>query len=326
MDIIKQHYDEDDIYFFKKKPIKRRFSTIQKCDVLLPSGNKETLLIKKYHKGCFSDIQDRAKREYRISKSYRLKFQHNNKYHIINYIAFIPDELILISQYIEGIDLFDLFNAFFSIKRKIKQLFFDCGEFLNKFHSIENRLEYFNFKDLLKYIDIRLRKLSNTCDKYFSEDLREKIIYIIKKNIQKYADKKLLNVGLHGDYIPPNIRISENNKLFLLDFSNYRYGLIYDDIGYFISFFFYGMQFLSSSKKKQCLIKRFLMGYNFTLEQPLLNLFVLKHLINLAWGTLKNLNNKEYRGIKNYYYYYVYNRLVDQISSICINSSKNWIW
>ena len=298
---------------------RRLFSTIQYFEIHLssPPHKKIKLCVKKYRKGCFSNLEQRVESEYKGSRKYRKFFLNDDEFYIINYITYIPDELTLVSEYCDGMDLINLQKFYVIMKDKIKRIYFNCGRFLKKLHDIDKQVDHYIFPQLLKYNGLRLAKLSENDGRYFNEMMHREILLLMETLCKQYDKKELLHVGLHGDFAPSNIRVSEDN-LYLLDFCNFKKGLIYEDIAYFLTYTLIDcLMYVTNMKKYNILRKAFLNGYSAQLDQGLLDLFMLKHLVNYAWGTFMRMEDKRFKIVKKYFDRRIYFKSIKQISLIC---------
>ena len=317
---IRKYYKEDG--HFRVRSIRcrsRDFSIVREVEVCFASGNKAHLHIKKYRKECFSNPEEMVQKEFTISNKYQSLFDNDDKFGIVRHIIALPEDLILVSEHIDGDNLFDLSSTIFAPLRKkyLCQIYWDCGKLLKVLHESQRRYDYFDFQSMVEYVDIRLENLCNNDSIYLSAFKRLEILNVFRRLCNMYASEKLVISGLHGDFIPPNIIVGPP-KLFLIDWSNFRYGPIYNEIGYFLVFSY--VQRLKALCHKEFLERfenQFMKGYDATdLDRNLLALFMLKHLINFAWRILMNIRNQRYYGVKKYYYYRLYKILFHKIDAL----------
>ena len=324
---IRKYYKEDG--HFRVRSIRsqsRDFSILCEFEVCFASGNKVHLYIKKYRMECFYNPEEMVQKEFTVLNKYQFLFDNNDKFGIVRHIIAIPEDLVLVSEYIDGDNLFDLSSSIFAPFRKkyLCQSYWDCGKLLKVLHESQKRYDYFDFESMIEYVDVRLENLCNNDSRYFSAFKRLEILNVLRQLCNMYTSEKLVISGLHGDFIPPNIIVGYK-KLFLIDFSNFMYGPIHDDICYFLVFSYVQrlkLPYLNNYLKE--LENQFIKGYEATyLDQTLFLLFMLKHLINYAWRVLMNITNQKYHGLKKYYYYRLYRKIISRIEWLCSENKKS---
>ena len=128
----------------------------------------------------------------------------------------------LIMEYIEGIMLLDFIKI---NKRKqiiINKLCYKAGGLLNKFHKIINY-------DIKKTEKEKIKINSNVISR-----IKKSNLIVFKNKIIRMIQKNNKNLYLHGDFSPTNIIITDDLKLYLLDFGyTFTKECIYYDIARF---------------------------------------------------------------------------------------------
>lgn len=311
------HYETSDLKVKFITNNNRAFSDVSIWDIYISSKWQDKICVKIYKRSSFSDIQQRVYNEFHSSNKYRALFDCDTDFQIVENIGLISDDITIVSKYVDGVDLYDYIKRF-PREQCLENLFYKCGLFMKNFHLQKQYESSFDFEKLIEYVDIRLKKLCENDGRKFVLSDRESVLRKLIQLSSKYIkNNKMTYCGIHGDFIPPNIRVKPNGKLCLLDFSNFRSSLPYDEIGYFLAFMWcQDLKFPRSATFSSLIIKRFFSGYGPSIDQELLSLFYLKHLINQAWGTLKIIKKNEDVVIKSMLLKIRYEKMLAYISTM----------
>lgn len=307
------YYGCDDISWKVHAKEKRLLSDIIICDLNFPNGRAERICIKKY-KEYFSDINVRLHNEFVCSRKYSKAFSENSKFLVVDNICLVEEELTLVSTYVPGEDLYHFIRSPLRLN-SLKEIFYGCGLFMREFHCVPSVLPVVDFNKFGEYIDVRLKNICKFDIKRFSHKDRDLFLAKIMQLCEAYKNETLQTVGLHGDFIPPNIRVKGDGKLCLLDFSNVRSGMPYDDIAYFLVFMWCHDLLMPRSKTfMRALIRNFMEGYRHgnSLDLTLLSLYCLKHLINRMWGILRSIHNEKGLNMKKMYWHLCYSKIKEK--------------
>lgn len=163
--------------------------------------------------------------------------EHQNKHtlcSVIKPIACYPDLLTIITEEQKGETLNSIIRRYAILFPSVKTLSQLekysrlCGEWLNTFQIISQDVQTVPF-DLDKTLKEICAKLEICIEKQFiGNDLGLRIKKFMDKMISQSKPDSMDISGMHSDFIPSNILI-DDDRLVVLDFSDFRSGPVYRD-------------------------------------------------------------------------------------------------
>ncbi|MDI6780498.1 MAG: phosphotransferase [bacterium] len=225
-----------EILRFEERPASQLFN----IKVLLDSGSKNIFVkISKLRSNIsIDDLQKEIAMEYEIGKMVSDHLYETNKYSAIKMIVCFPEYYALVTEECQG----DLLNSIIIKHGKLypnkqrcnylKSICYNCGLLLKNIHDTTLQDEIFDLHELIEYIDIRLKKSVVDERIVFDEKMRQGILKYLRKQIPMISKDDLRVVGTHGDFGPNNILI-ENQTVKIMDYADFQYDSMYQDITYF---------------------------------------------------------------------------------------------
>ncbi|MCP4353993.1 MAG: phosphotransferase [Desulfobacterales bacterium] len=206
--------------------VKRPFSFISKCRVI---GNDDckTVFIKYYRNTqniSNEELCKKIEKDYKIAVQWNKFFAESDKFHVVRPAMTVPDKFIMVTREVEGENLFDVIaeNAlYFRRQNKSEQIikyFHNVGQWLRyKHNKLADKNERYSVDDLIEYIDVRLKILTEDKTRRFPLVYRKKVLDFIKKHSADLSDGELLATVCHNDFNPGNIIVDTENVT-VLDF------------------------------------------------------------------------------------------------------------
>lgn len=270
---------------------KRPYSDLY--EVRIRSGNhQKNIFIKRYKSKDNSqqsllNLQNQIINEYNIGNMLDKIIERYPEYNIIKPIKYSLEYLSSVTEKTSGIPLGSIIEKELKLfpttqkLNRIKKLCFKCGKLIKIIQKHTLKMDKFDPRALIDYIEPRLKRLSNSIP-IFKEYLSQDILRYFERQIPNINNSDLKIAGVHGDFDPFNILI-ENEAIKLLDFADFHYESIYRDVTYFyqrLESFLHKPIF--RPKIIYTLQEVFCRGYNSNLDKskPIFILFRIIHVIN----------------------------------------------
>jgi hypothetical protein len=275
-----------EILQFEERPA----SQIFKIKVLLELCNKNIFV--KISRLCnnisIDELQKKIVREYEIGKMVYSNLCETTKYSAIKMIACFPEYYALITEECQGDSLSSIvikYGKLYPDKQRcnyLKSVCYNCGLLLKNIQDTTGQEKIFDLYGLIEYIDIRLKKLVTDEMTIFDEKMRQGILEYLRKQTVMVNKDDLRVAGAHGDFGPNNILV-ENQTVKIMDYADFQYSSIYQDITYFY-------QRLENFMHKPIFRPRtihslqdaFCQGYSseIIINNPIFMMFRVRHVIN----------------------------------------------
>ena len=275
-----------EILRFEERPA----SQIFKIKVSLELGNKNIFVkISKLDNNISIDeLQRKIIREYEIGKIVYSNLYETTKYSAIKMIACFHEYYALVTEECLGDLLSSIiikYGKLYPDKQScnyLKSMCYNCGLLLKNIQDTTWQGKIFDPYELIEYIDIRLKKLVRDERMVFDEKMRQGILEYLRKQTVLIDKDDLRIAGVHGDFGPNNILV-ENQTVKVMDYADFQYGSIYQDITYFyqrLENFLHNPIF--SPGTIIVLQDEFCKGYSpqINIEHPLFTMFRIRHVIN----------------------------------------------
>ena len=238
------------------------------------------------------------RREYETIKFYRAQFKKYQEFGIINPVLLCIKPAAMITREVRGKTLQAQFRSgarILSSKHSealLREQSYNCGEFINQFHSIGPIPE--ELGSVKSHTPSIIRDFINSQLKLCSQKdlLNPSDIDKISKSADTYAlaakSKKIILTGMYSDFCLSNI-IADGRKIFLIDFGGFQIGPVYRDVAVFL----YSLDALTSNPIfSQTIIERlktrFLQGYGWRKKRENIPLFKLFQLRETLGGLIIN--------------------------------------
>lgn len=206
--------------------IDRPFSFIARCRV---SGDKDcrVVFVKRYRntRNKPPDVyRQKVEKEYQVAKYWYEKFIGSPNFRVVRPVFAIPEEYISVTEESRGEDLFQLVSdraCFFPGENILAQLFHhlnNTGAWLRYKQSIlAKKDERYSIDDLIEYMDVRLKILTEDKRRRFPVDYRDKVLnFLQQKKMQVREEERLVTIS-HSDFNPGNILV-DGDVVTVLDF------------------------------------------------------------------------------------------------------------
>lgn len=208
----------------------RKFSLIAKCKI---RGQIDCNVVyikfyKNYYQKPEKELTNIIERDFRDLVHWYEKFKCSDQFHVVKPLFVLPNKSMLVTREVAGEDLHQLlidFDWLFASKKNFQYLrdkIHNAGAWLHYFHSIQtSKDDIYSIDDLLEYMDIRLKILTEEGKRHFPEIYREKIHDFIEKNRLLVSETELEVNLSHSDFNPGNI-IVNGDSVTVLDFGKVK--------------------------------------------------------------------------------------------------------
>lgn len=299
----------------------RETSIVEKWSLKLISKKTKCIYIKKYRDDYYDDPSIICRKEFESAALYDGYFPASGCFHVVVPIFADLEVGVLVSEEAKGRDLFNITNSYlyrFFNRAILIKAYKESGRALKEFHKKTIGMEVFNYGELSSYINVRLEKLRSSVLTEFSEkdcnDIRN-----FFSDVGASLDGTLVSsASLHGDFVPPNM-ILDTDQLYLLDFSQFREGVVIDEICYFLVFCYF-QGFKLNKRYWGLLGQEFLIGYGLEVNesnQKLIMLYFIKHLLNCLSRVSMWIEQSDSNSIKVIYLKWQYRKIKKLLLGIC---------
>lgn len=215
-----------------ERVLERKFSLIAKCEI---RGQLDRNVVyikyyKNYHQKPEKEFINIIERDFRDLIYWSDKFQCSDQFNVVKPLFVLSDKSMLVTKEVVGEDLHQLlidFDWLFASKKIFQHLRYkihNAGAWLHYFHSIQSspsRDEIYSIDDLVEYMDVRLKILTEERKRHFPEIYQKRIHNFIEKHRQLVSENELKVNLSHSDFNPGNI-IVNGDSVTVLDFGKVK--------------------------------------------------------------------------------------------------------
>jgi serine/threonine protein kinase len=213
-----------------ERMLERKFSVVAKCKI---KGQSDFSVVyikyyKNFYKRSKNELTKIIERDFQDLNYWYAKFKCSDQFNVVKPLFILADQSMLVTKEVAGEDLHQLlvdFDWLFASRKNFQQLrhqIHNAGAWLHYFHSIQPRGdEIYSIDDLVEYLDVRLKILTEENKRHFPKIYQKKIHQYIQKH-RRLVSEMELEVNLsHSDFNPGNI-IVNGDSVTVLDFGKVR--------------------------------------------------------------------------------------------------------
>lgn len=224
--------------------------------------------------------------EYEILSRLYPEFESVNHCNVPKPVLILPDDELYFMEYVDGSLLMDLFYGarFFSSKDmfdKLKQYYYHCGQWLNKFQEITGvrKADLGAFDLTISRCEQKLKIIHDIHDSRCPQNFSRHVLRMIKKQLSLVDADDIWVTGRHGDFGNWNI-LAAANEVTVFDFLGYQDDLFpMDFLKMLVNFDGQRSYLFYSNYRISALEMSFLKGYGSIdwIQKPVVNICEILH-------------------------------------------------